>query len=248
MPHYNPWPLGALPDNWQRPEPALIRTLGYKWEDPRDIVGIFEEKLARFAGSKYAIAVDCCTHAIFLSLKYFQQESGSKDLGMGGVVSIPDNTYVSVPMQILHAGLAPRFVEQEWSGLYELGQSKVIDGAGRFTAGMYKGEGYLHTLSFQIKKRLPIGRGGAILTNSQDAYNWLKLATYDGRDLQTPYDSHGHVSRLGWHYYMTPEDAARGIWLMDQLPSTMPDTMGSQNYPRLSAMDVFSALASPEGS
>lgn len=245
--HYNPWPLGALPDSWQRPEPEIIRSLGYSWDDPRDIIGIFEEKLARFAGSKYAVAVDCCTHAIFLSLKYLQQRTDTGDLGVGATISIPDKTYVSVPMQILHAGLTPQFVEKEWSGKYELGKTGVIDGAGRFTTGMYEEKGSLHTLSFQIKKRLPIGRGGAILTDSYDAYTWLKLATYDGRDLQTPYDSPGHVSTLGWHYYMTPEDAARGIWLMDQLPATMPDTMGSENYPRLSEMVMFSSKHQSEG-
>lgn len=246
--HYNPWPLGALPEAWQRPEPGIIRDMGYEWDDPRDIVGIFEEKLARFAGSKYAVSVDCCTHSIFLSLKYRQYCSESDFLGGDGVVSIPDNTYVSVPMQILHAGLTPRFVREEWSGQYELGATGIVDGAGRFTSDMYAGGEILHTLSFQIKKRLPIGRGGAILTNSSEAYTWLKLATYDGRDLQTPYTSSGHVSVLGWHYYMTPEDAARGIWLMDQLPKSMPDTMGSRNYPSLSQMSVFSDVSRFEGS
>jgi dTDP-4-amino-4,6-dideoxygalactose transaminase len=241
--HYNPWPLGALPEGWQRPEPGLIREFGYDWDDPRDIVGMFEDKLALFSGSKYAVSVDCCTHAIFLSLKYLQQVTNSDSLSKNGVVRIPDKTYVSVPMQILHAGLIPAFDKIEWSGAYLIGDTGIIDGAGRFTSGMYTGGNSLHTLSFQIKKRLPIGRGGAILTDSKEAYEWLKLATYDGRDLLTPYDSPGHVSTLGWHYYMTPEDAARGILLMDQLQEVMPDTMSSQNYPSLSNMQVFSDLS-----
>ena len=41
-------------------------------KDPWDIVGLFEKKIAVFTGSKYAISVDCCTHAIFLSLKYLK--------------------------------------------------------------------------------------------------------------------------------------------------------------------------------
>jgi len=239
MRHYNPWPLGALPEGWQRPEPALIRNLGYEWDDPRDIVEMFEEKLANFSGSKFAVAVDCCTHALFLSIKYLQVHQGENFNNGQKRVDIPDRTYVSVPMQIIHSGLSPNFVSLDWSGTYELGETGIFDGAGRFTRGMYSGGDSLHTLSFQIKKRLPIGRGGAILTNSEEAYKWLKLATYDGRDLNTAYDSPSHVSALGWHYYMTPEDAARGIWLLDQLPLDMPDTMGSDKYPSLSKMSIF---------
>lgn len=236
---YNPWPLGLLPADWQRPEPALIKKIGYKWKDARDIVWIFESELAKFAGSKYAVVVDCCTHAIFLSLKYLQSTKQIPAVNPGNVVIIPKNTYVSVPMQIIHSGLVPEFSHQEWSGSYEIGDTGIIDGAGRFTSGMYADPDSLHTLSFQIKKRLPIGRGGAILTDSPSAYEWLKLASYDGRDLTTPYDSAGHVSDIGWHFYMTPEDAARGLLLLNQLPRVMDDTMTWENYPDLSKMNVF---------
>jgi dTDP-4-amino-4,6-dideoxygalactose transaminase len=33
-------------------------------------VSLFEEKMARFAGAKYGIAVASCTDALFLSFKY----------------------------------------------------------------------------------------------------------------------------------------------------------------------------------
>jgi dTDP-4-amino-4,6-dideoxygalactose transaminase len=229
--HYNSWPLGKLPSEWQRPEPAALKTAGYEWDDPRDIIDIFEQKLAKFAGSKYAVSTDSCSNAVFLALKY-------RNLSPQQVV-IPAKTYVSIPMQLIHAGHEPVFEDISWEGAYELGDTGVIDGAGRFTKGMYLGSGALQTLSFQIKKRLPIGRGGAILTDDYEAFKWLKLASYDGRDLTTPYDSEGHVSQLGWHCYMTPEDAARGILLMDQLPETCPDTMNYTNYPDLREMSVF---------
>lgn len=236
MSHYNSWPLGKLPKEWQRPEPDLILAQGYQWEDPRDIVEIFEAKLAEYAGSKYACVVDCCTNAIFLALKFRETQ------GLTGEVSIPKQTYVSVPMQIIHAGFEPRFDSREWAGAYKLEPLAIVDGAARFTRGMYTDPESLHTLSFQIKKRLPIGRGGAILTNDPAAYEWLKLASYDGRNLKTPYDSKEHVSAMGWHYYMTPEDAARGILLMDQLSDENPDTMDFTHYPDLSKMHIFSTL------
>ena len=62
---YNSWPLGDLPVEWQRPEPNLLKKYGYNWNDPREIIGIFESKLAKYAGSRYAIVVDCCSNAIF---------------------------------------------------------------------------------------------------------------------------------------------------------------------------------------
>ena len=230
MTNYNPWPLGALPEEWQRKEPFLIRDKGYVWQDPREIIGIFEKKLAAYAGSNYAITTDCCSNAMFLCLKY---------LNYKGKVQIPKQTYVSVPMQIIHAGAEVEFIDKKWIGIYELGGTNIIDGAGRFRKGMYENVDSLQTLSFQIKKRLPIGKGGAILTNSREAYEWLKLASYDGRNLSSPYDSVDHVRNIGWHYYMTPEDAARGILLMDQLGEELADVMSYSNYPDLTKMSVF---------
>ena len=47
-----------------------LEPLGYKINDPWDIVDAFEKMVAEYAGSKYAVAVDNCTNAIFLCLKY----------------------------------------------------------------------------------------------------------------------------------------------------------------------------------
>ena len=41
-----------------------------KLSDPWDIIDLFEKKVSKFSGSKYAVAVDCCTNAIFLCLKF----------------------------------------------------------------------------------------------------------------------------------------------------------------------------------
>jgi dTDP-4-amino-4,6-dideoxygalactose transaminase len=95
-------------------------------------------------------------------------------------------------------------------------------------------------VSFQIKKRVPIGKGGIILTDSEDAYKWLKLASYDGRDLNTPYTSEEHVQMLGYHMYMTPEDAARGIILMDSVPEQNEDTGNHTTY--IDVSEIFKRL------
>lgn len=233
--NYNPWPLGSLPKEMQRPEPDQIKELGYRWDDPRDIVDIFEQKLAKYANSKFAVVTDACSNALFLALKLRKAV---------GEIVIPAQTYVSVPMQIHHAGARPKFKDIAWSGLYQLGETGIWDSAARFTRGMYVGDGALQCLSFQIKKRLPIGRGGAILTNDCREYEELKCMTYDGRDLKSRYDSSSHVTGIGWHFYMTPEDAARGILLMDMVPDVNDDTMTHEHYPNLRDWSVVDNLAS----
>jgi hypothetical protein len=59
-------------------------------------------------------------------------------------------------------------------------------------------------------------------------YKWLKMASYDGR-LQIPYTDENHVQMLGT-IYMTPEDAARGIIIIDTVPDINPDTGNSKTY------------------
>lgn len=232
MPNYNPWPLGKLPEEWQRPEPAEIKRRGYDWDDARDINGMFEERLAEYAGSRFAVLTDCCTNALFLSLKYLLDVG---EIHLGDLVEIPDRTYLSVPQVIQYAGLTPRLVDSRWMGQYSLGSTRVIDSAGRFSEGMFEeGSAELRCLSFQIKKRLPIGRGGAILTDDANVASSLRRMAYDGRDLNTPYDSPSHFRSMGWHMYMTPEDAARGLLLLEALPRKNEDTMGSDNYPPIS--------------
>lgn len=227
---YNSWPLGRIPKDIQRPELDLIKEMGYEWSDPRDVIDIFEQKIATFSGSKYAVSVDCCSNGLFLCMKYLQSISNESDKKE---ITIPSRTYVSVPMQISHVGWTPKYEDINWAGIYQLKGTNIWDGAGRYTKGMYIGNGALQVLSFQIKKKIPIGKGGVILTDDINAYNWLKLASYDGRDLKLPYTDDNHVKQIGWHMYMTPEDAARGIILMDKTPETNEDFQNDGMYPDL---------------
>jgi dTDP-4-amino-4,6-dideoxygalactose transaminase len=225
--NFNSWPAGKLPKEFQRPELDQVKALGYDWNDPRDVIDMFERKVAEFAGAKYGVSVDCCTNGLFLSLKYLKAQ---------GSVEIPKHTYQSVPMHIIHAGCTPSFRHEEWSGAYQLKPYPVWDAATRWRKGMYLGG--LHVVSFQIKKRIPIGRGGMILTDDKAAYDWLVKARYDGRDMSvSQWDDDTDV--CGWHMYMTPEDAARGIILMDQVPEVTEDCGGWQNYADLSEKKLF---------
>lgn len=221
---YKVWPIELLA---QRPELEQLARAGYKWQNPSDVVALFEQKVARFAGSKYAVAVDCCSHGIFLALKY---------LNATGKVEVPSHTYISVPTQVIHAGCEVNFINYEWSGVYKLNPYPIWDGAVRWRKDMYKGG--FHVLSFQIKKRIPIGRGGMILTDDKNAYDWFKRASHDGRTFGVGFIS-DTIETLGWHYYMTPEDAARGILLMDQTPEWNEDSGCNLSYLDLSNLKVF---------
>lgn len=227
---YNSWPIGMVPKELQRPELEEIKKLGYNWNDPRDVIHIFEKKVASFTGSKFAVTVDCCTNGLFLCLKY---------LKASGTIKIPKRTYVSVPMMINQAGCKVEFVDKEWQGLYKLDPFNVYDSAIRWTKDMYVGNDALQVISFQIKKRIPIGRGGIILTDNEQAYEWLKLARYDGRDMSIPYEDPNHIKSEGYHMYMTPEDAARGIILMDKTPEVNEDSGKWHNYPDLTEYHFF---------
>jgi hypothetical protein len=230
---YNPYPLGKVPKELQRPELDLLKKNSYSFDDPRDVITIFEEKIAKFAGAKYAVLVDCCSHGIFLSLEYLKKIGEISELTK---ITIPNRTYVSLPMQIKQAGLNYEFKDFEWSGLYQLNPTRVYDGAVRWTKDMYVGNNALQVVSFQIKKRIPIGKGGVIITDDSEAAKILKLMSYDGRDLTIPYDHPEHIKCFGYHMYMTPEDAARGIILMDSVPEINEDSGNSSMYPNVEKM------------
>lgn len=225
---YNPWPLGQIPIELQRPELEAIKEK-YPFNDPREVIEIFEKKVSEFSGAKYGVAVDCATHAMELSLRYLLSIG---ELKKKAKITIPAHTYISVPQMILQLGLGCVFHYDPWTGVYQLQGSRVYDGSVRWMERMYVGGDALHCVSFQIKKRIPIGRGGMILTNDQQAADWLRLARYDGRDMGLPYTDPNHVKMQGFHYYMTPEDAARGIILMDAIPGGA-DTGNDTNYPNV---------------
>ena len=234
--NYNPFPLGWIPKELQRPELEQVRELGYDYRDPRNLVTMFEDKVAEFAGAPYAVAVDCCTHGLFLAMRYLWEKIPDiRDTA----VFIPQHTYTSVPMAVRQAGFNPHFRFVEWSGMYRLEPLGIWDAAVRWKRDMYKecGGGVM-VLSFQIKKRIPIGRGGMILLDCKKQAEWLRLASYDGRDLTCSYHLPWHVRMEGWHYYMTPEDAARGLILMDKITDE-GDSGDWQSYPNLLDYDFF---------
>jgi dTDP-4-amino-4,6-dideoxygalactose transaminase len=191
-------------------------------ENPFNIVETFEKQVAEYTGAPYAVATDCCTHALYMSLYHEKNFNGLTK------VSIPERTYVSVPMQVKHSGVLLEFEDYEWSGAYQLKGSRIVDSAARFTKGCYT-PGTLTCLSFQYKKILSTIRGGMILTDDVDFYEWAKLAVHDGRDMSIPYKNDEPMF-LGFHYFMTPETAQLGIDGLAKLPAENKDCANSNTY------------------
>jgi dTDP-4-amino-4,6-dideoxygalactose transaminase len=72
-----------------------------------------KKKVAAFAGSKFAVSVDCCSNGLFLSMKYLQSINELEKVE--SIITIPKMTYVSAPMQIIHAGNKVECEDLEWS-------------------------------------------------------------------------------------------------------------------------------------
>ena len=77
-----------------------------------------------------------------------------------------------------------------------------------------------------------------ILTNDKDAYEWFKMMRYEGRNTDLPYVE-DTLSGIGYNMYMTPEDAARGLIIMNQVPRVNEDSNGSYGIPDLTKQEVF---------
>jgi len=229
------YPLGQ--GRYERPEIQMCKDKGYDIKDPRDAISIFEKKIAEFTGAKYAVAVDNLTDGLFLCLGVLNK--------LLDPIIIPNRTYCSVPMTILNAGYGLQLKDIAWSGMYQLTPMPIWDCAVSFKKDMYK-EGQLMVLSFQHKKRLCIGKGGMILTDHEGYYKWLIAARYEGRNLDVnQWDD--EYSMIGWNMYMSPDDAARGILIFDDLienNTKWEDWAGSENYPDLSTKKIFQKYAS----
>ena len=201
-----------------------------KKHNPYKIVQMFEEEIAEYTGAPYAISVDSCTNALFLICKYLNVTN----------VTIPSRTYLSVPMSIIQAGGNVIFDKREstnhWTGIYQLKPYPVYDSAKRLTSNMYISDSFM-ALSFHIKKQLPIGKGGMILTDNLEAATWFKKARYEGRSQK--YYKDDDINQLGWNMYMTPVEAATGLSLMQNYPEHKSDLDELNGYRDLTEFTIF---------
>jgi dTDP-4-amino-4,6-dideoxygalactose transaminase len=189
----------------------------------------FEQLIAEFYGAPYAVAVDCCTHAIELCLRLTKPQH----------VLCPTRTYLSVPMTFKKLDIEWDFVDYNWNNFYFIGNTNIVD-----AAVYWERKGYIPNtmmcLSFQHKKHLSLGRGGMILLDNLTQYNELKKMRYDGRLDDIPWKDQD-IDSFGYHYYMTPETAEKGIFKFCTAEVTEPKLWSDKDYPNISEMKIFNA-------
>jgi dTDP-4-amino-4,6-dideoxygalactose transaminase len=190
-------------------------------------VSRFEKLIANFYNAPYAVAVDCCTHAIELCLRLTKPNN----------VTCPTHTYLSIPMTLKKLDISFDFVDANWNDFYFIGNTNIVDAAVYWNRNGYI-PNTMMCLSFQYKKHLSLGRGGMILLDNLTQYNELKKMRYDGRLDDIPWKEQD-VDTMGYHYYMTPETAERGIYKFCTAEVTEPKLWTHEDYPDISKMKVF---------
>lgn len=205
-----------------------------------DITNEFERRLGEYTGAPYVVTLDNQSNGLFLALYY---ENYVKKSIKTKAITIPNRTYPSVPCEIIHAGLKVKFKQVEGKtikGAYNLEGSNVWDSALSFTSEMYKPDTHMCISFTGPYKHFKLSKGGAILTDSHEAYMWFKRARYSGRRECSYHDD--NLDMIGWNFYMMPELAARGLLLMNQFYN---GTTPKQNedltmpYPDLSKFKIY---------
>ena len=196
----------------------------------------FEQALADYTGAPYAITVDNQSNGLFLALMY--------EKVCGQEITIPCRTYPSVPCEIIHAGAKVNFKPVKGTtlkGAYQLEPTNVWDAALSFTADMYKPGTHMCVSFTGPYKHFKLSKGGAILTDNEDAYKWFKRARYSGRNECSYHED--NLDMIGWNFYMMPELATRGLLLMGQfynIDGTKKHNEDSElPYPDLSKFKVY---------
>ena len=196
----------------------------------------FEKALSDYTGAPYVITVDNASNALFLALMYEKVK--------GQEITIPCRTYPSVPCEIIHAGAKVNFKEMEGEkikGAYQLEPTKVWDSALRFTSGMYIPDTHMCISFTGPYKHFKLSKGGAILTDNEQAYFWFKRARYSGRRECSYHDD--HFDMLGWNFYMIPELATRGLLMMNQFYNIDGTKKHNEDielpYPDLSKFEIY---------
>ena len=186
----------------------------------------FEVEVAKFFGAPYAVAVDCCTHGVELSLRHTNATK----------ITSPLRTYISIPFLANKLNLKLEWKNEDWVNSYYL-TDRVVDAAVLWERDSYI-SGTLMSLSFQFRKHLSLGRGGMILCDNEADAKMLKKMSYDGRLPDVPWRDQD-IETMGYHYYMTPETAQLGLDKLKVAIETEPKQWVVSDWPDLTEMKIF---------
>lgn len=168
----------------------------------------FEKTLASFVGTKYAVALNSCTDALYLALR------GLK-IGVGDEVLVPSRTFVASAQVIVQVGATPVYYDTDGEinftektkaiipvhieGVFGADMEKlveecnkrgiyIIEDAAQALGATQNGKmagsfGIAGCFSFYPAKILgAFGDAGALVTNDEDMYNYVKDARNHFKD------------------------------------------------------------------
>ena len=186
----------------------------------------FEEKIAEFFGAPFAIATDSATHGIELCLRLTEAKE----------ITVPKHTYLSIPMLASKLGIGLKWHDLHWIDYYFL-TDRVADAAVLWQRDSYEAGSFM-AISFQYQKHMSLGRAGMILCDNKEEAKMLKRMAYDGRDPIIPWRNQ-NVSVQGYHYYLQPELAEKGLQKLQSAIDTPPRRWRIEDWPNISEMDIF---------
>lgn len=172
----------------------------------RDDVEKFEKNLAKFVGTKYAVALNSGTDALYLALKALGIKNTDK-------VSVPSHTFVATAQVVAQAGaesvlfdlgetrtkyLANIFmvshIAGELSVLPDIPSEQIIEDACQAIGAIKNPTSAAQCWSFYPAKILgAFGDAGALTTNNESIYNYVKEAR---NHFKTNYSEWGINSRM----------------------------------------------------
>lgn len=190
-----------------------------------DIVFQMEKQLAEYVGAKHVVALDSCTSALFLSLKWEYQHHEVDE------VSIPSMTVPLALNAALEAGMKVKLDDRtNWVGkYYDMNGSCVIDSAHELRRNQYKklsAENPDHDLklcfSFYPTKTIGSADGGAIATDNEAFANWARSAATYGRNQKSKYQNSWEydVDMVGYKRHYTNLQAAIVLEQLHRLDQT----------------------------
>lgn len=206
----------------------------------------FEEEFARYVRAKYAVAVNSCTAALFLSLKALGIKEGDE-------VVVPSFTFPATVSMVVHCGATPVFADitEENFCLDQKSFERVVTKKTRAVIPVHYGgnraiietkipiiedsahlipqkgdnpKSFTRCYSFYATKNMTTGEGGMITTNDEKIADWLKKARLHGlsRDAWKRYSIKSkwvyQVEFAGWKFNTTDISSAMGIVQLGKHP------------------------------
>ena len=235
----------------------------------RGAVERFEQAFAAYVGAEHCVALVNGTATLHSALIAMTS-------GASVIVGVPPLTHAATTIAMIHAGARPEFVDVDpdtWLmvptdikmvipvSLYGLHQQKrgwgVIDDAAQTLRK--HGGGAFTSYSFQSSKLLPLGEGGALITNdwalAVRAREFSSLGhkmrdaspCIDKRALKSPHHARHHT--LGHNFRMAPLVAREGLELLIVADVMLAERAKAANFYR-EAIDGCSWITpqhKPEG-